>query len=153
MTLPPVSSTSSAAAGGPERPARSPEEAARQFEAVLVRQFVEVMTKNLFDGEAEGMMTGQADLQRDTLTDVLTGHLVESGAFGIADLMERQWAAQQTAPEPARPASGDAPPAGAPGRPLSMDEALRMFAPAQGRPVSIDTSLDEASRTRRSAPR
>jgi Rod binding domain-containing protein len=141
-----VSPTSSSAPT-PQRPAQTPEEAAEQFESVLVRQFVEVMTKDLFDGEGEGMVSGQADLQRDTLTDVLTSHLVEDGAFGIAEMMREQWAARgQTAPEPT-----DAPPAG--GSPertadgarleaMTMDEALRQFAPAQGRPVSIDTSSD-----------
>ncbi|MEO0559223.1 MAG: peptidoglycan hydrolase [Bacteroidota bacterium] len=75
----------------PPRDASSPEEAARQFESLLVRQFVEVMTKDLFDTEAESMLTGQADLQRDTLTDTLTEHLVESGTFGVAELMIQQW--------------------------------------------------------------
>lgn len=86
----PVTPAPSAMPGRP-RPAASPDEAARQFEAVLVRQFVDVMTKDLFQSEEEGMLTGQADLQRDTLTDTLTDHLVESGAFGVADLMMAQW--------------------------------------------------------------
>lgn len=91
----PASAPSSAA---PARPgaarggdAQSPDEAARQFEAVLVRQFVEVMTKDLFQSDEEGMMTGQADLQRDTLTDTLTDHLVDAGTFGIAELLTAQW--------------------------------------------------------------
>ena len=109
------------------------------------------MTKDLFDGEAEGMISGQADLQRDTLTDVLTRHLVGSGAFGIADLMTEQWADQgRTAPAPlpapAEAGGGDAPPAvrDAAPAPMSMDEALRLFAPAQGRPGSIDTSRGDS---------
>lgn len=106
----PITPVPSATPGRP-RPAASPEEAARQFEAVLVRQFVDVMTKDLFKSEEEGMLTGQADLQRDTLTDTLTDHLVESGAFGVADLMMSQWrragrvptdAAEAPAPGPAR---------------------------------------------------
>ncbi|MEM1116225.1 MAG: peptidoglycan hydrolase [Bacteroidota bacterium] len=90
----PISSTPSPAAltaSGPSAPS-DPEAAAKQFESVLVRQFVEVMTKDLFDGEGEGMLTGQADLQRDTLTDALTEHLVEAGTLGVADLLLAQWA-------------------------------------------------------------
>ena len=87
------------------RPAESPEAAARQFESVLVRQFVEVMTRDLFKaGEEGGMLTGQADLQRDTLTDVLTEHLVDTGTFGVADLMMRQWARTGRLPSETPPA-------------------------------------------------
>ena len=66
-----------------------------------MRQFVEVMTKDLFQGGEDGMLTGQADLQRDTLTDTLAEHLVESGTFGIADLLMRQWAQQGRVPSDA----------------------------------------------------
>ncbi len=141
--------TASASAAQPS--AESPEEAARQFESVLVRQFVEVMTKDLFDGGPEGGMTGQADLQRDTLTDTLTDHLVESGTFGVADLMIAQWrrsgrlppeAPAEAAPSAApaqMPDPEPAPPSRPPGsRPMTMDEALRMYQPAKAPPVSFD---------------
>ena len=114
----------------PPRDASSPEEAARQFEAVLVRQFVEVMTKDLFDTEAEGMLTGQADLQRDTLTDTLTDHLVESGTFGVAELMIQQWKE-----------SGRIPPDAPPEPVIPEDPAFRALA-AQGRPPFIDNPSD-----------
>lgn len=124
MPSPPAASTPS-----------DPEAAAAQFEAVLVRQFVEVMTRDLFDGEAEGMLTGQADLQRDTLTDALTDHLVEAGTLGIADLLLAQWdragrlpAAPEADPEATPPA-------------MTMEEALRRYAPAQGRPPLTDPHL------------
>ncbi len=157
----PARAATASPAGAPDRPADSPEAAARQFESVLVRQFVEVMTKDLFDGGAEGGMAGQADLQRDTLTDTLTDHLVESGTFGVADLMIAQWrrsgrlpaepaadalaagpdaaetgVAGPSAAEPTRPAAGAARRPAA--RPMTMDDALRLYAPAQGRPVSDD---------------
>ncbi len=79
-----------------QRGAKTPEEAARQFEAILVRQFVKAMTDGLFKGslsgdEGPGWMKGQQDAQRDVMTDVLTEHLVESGAFRISDLLLRQW--------------------------------------------------------------
>lgn len=110
----------------PPRDASSPEEAARQFESVLVRQFVEVMTKDLFDTEAEGMLTGQADLQRDTLTDTLTDHLVDSDTFGVAELMIQQWKASgriaaDTLDEPTPRTISDFSPFAAQGRPPFID--------------------------------
>ncbi len=76
--------------------AKTPEEAARQFEAILVRQFVTVMTDGLFKAslsgdEGPGWMKSQQDAQRDIMTDVLTDHLVESGVLRISDLLLRQW--------------------------------------------------------------
>lgn len=156
----PISSptTSASAAGAPGRPADSPEEAARQFEAVLVRQFVEVMTKDLFDGGSEGGMTGQADLQRDTLTDTLTDHLVESGTFGVADLMIAQWKRAgripDNAPASAPTASGlrrapDAPPTGAASGPpdppvtgaASRAPESKVPRPNASGPVTMDEAL------------
>ena len=84
------------AARGSRHGAKTPEEAARQFEAILVRQFVMVMTDGLFKAslsgdDGPGWMKGQQDTQRDIMTDVLTEHLVESGALRISDLLLRQW--------------------------------------------------------------
>ena len=78
----------------------SPEEAAKQFEAILMRQFVSVMTKGLFEeslagDEGPGWIKGQQDTQRDVMTEVLTQHLVESGALRISDLLLRQWRGSQ----------------------------------------------------------
>ena len=89
-------------AGGPQREAATPEEAAKQFEAILVRQFVAVMTDGLFKeglagDDGPGWMEGQQDAQRDVLTDVLTEHLVESGALRISDLLVRRWKGSQAA--------------------------------------------------------
>ncbi len=120
----PISSLPPPGLPGAPRPADDPAEAARQFESVLVRQFVEVMTKDLFQSDEEGMLTGQADLQRDTLTDTLTEHLVDNDTFGIADLLMAQW--ERAGQVPAAEAS--APPA--PHRAMTMDEALRLYPPA-----------------------
>lgn len=81
--------------GVPQR-AKSPDEAAKQFEEVLVKQFVQTMTKNLFKpmGDGPSHLSAQADIQRDTLNDVLTRQLVASGSFGVARMLERQWAQQ-----------------------------------------------------------
>ncbi|MDX1532422.1 MAG: peptidoglycan hydrolase [Rhodothermales bacterium] len=84
------------APGAARRPA-SPEEAAEQFEAVLVRQFVQAMTKELFQGslaDEGGVSSGYADQQRDVLTDALTEHLVDAGTLRLRDLLLRQWDAQ-----------------------------------------------------------
>ncbi|RMH65732.1 MAG: hypothetical protein D6685_05635, partial [Bacteroidetes bacterium] len=109
-TLPPTT-----LAAAPARP-RTPEEAARQFEEVLVRQFVQTLTEGLFQNGLSGddgpsWIEGQADLQRSTLADVLTRHLVDRGRFGIADQLLRQWdrtaASEADAPEDA---AGSTPP-------------------------------------------
>ena len=77
--------------------AKTPAESARQFEEVLVKQFVQTMTKDLFkpmDESGASFVAAQADIQRDTLNDVLTRHLVDGGSFGVARMLERQWAQQ-----------------------------------------------------------
>ena len=79
-----------------QRPATTPEEAAKQFEEILVRQFVAAMTDGLFKDslageDGPGWMKGQQDTQRDVMTDVLTRHLVESKALRISELLVRRW--------------------------------------------------------------
>lgn len=151
--LPPVSSLASSPAVSPTsspatpagRPARSPEAAARQFESVLVRQFVEVMTRDLFKAGAEGeMLTGQADLQRDTLTNVLTEHLVDSGTFGVADLMMRQWSRAGQVPADASadaPATAPVAPSGTPATPDGPPSDA-FFDASSGAPPAFDPRPD-----------
>ena len=177
MTLNPLAPAGAASASSPGAPiqtkdAETPAEAAKQFEAVLVRQFVEVLTKDLFKSEQGGMLTGQADLQRDTITNVLTDTLVETGSFGVAEMLTAQWdrtgmtppaatpptetpgAASGATPSGAAPAPAATPAAhglysdvpsatpsapprrGAPAREMTMDEALRMYAPQSSRAPS-----------------
>lgn len=85
-------------ASAPAAPARAktPQQAAQQFEEVLVKQFVQTMTKDLFKPMAgsPSHLSAQADIQRDTLNDVLTRQLVDNGSFGVARMLERQWAQQ-----------------------------------------------------------
>ncbi len=78
-------------AAAPGGEPRTPEEAAEQFEALLVRQFVEVMTKDLFESEGSTLPAAQSDQQRDAMTDALTQELVETGALRFRDLLLRQW--------------------------------------------------------------
>lgn len=78
------------------RQPRTPEEAAQQFEEILLRQFVHTMTRNLFrsslDGEeAPGWMESYRDTQRDVLADILARHLAAQDRLGIAELLLRQW--------------------------------------------------------------
>lgn len=75
----------------------SAEEAARQFERVLVKQLVSSMTKELFNeslagDDAPSWMGAYGDMQRDSMTDILADHLVDSGALRLRDLLMRQWA-------------------------------------------------------------
>lgn len=112
-----------AAAGLPSGPApvdrpENPEEAAKQFEAILVQQFVATMTDGLFEQNlagdaAPGWMKSQNDTQRDTLTQILADHLTENGNLGIADRLMRQWHQTGRLPETDAPT---APPSALPFR-------------------------------------
>lgn len=74
----------------------TPEEAAQAFEKVLVRQFVQTMTKDMMTNplsgeDGPGWMQSQRDQQQDILTDVLADHLVETNSLGIADMLLEDW--------------------------------------------------------------
>ena len=75
---------------------RSPEEAAKKFEKILVQQFVQVMTEQMFESnlsgeDGPGWMKAYGNQQRDTMTKVLTDHLVEKGTFDISSTILKQW--------------------------------------------------------------
>lgn len=99
----------------PEQPPENPKEAAAQFEKVLVKQFVKVMTKNMFDASLSGedgpnWMQGQRRRQRDILTDVISQHIVDSDTLGIRDMLLRQWSNREdnaSSPSAPAPASSD----------------------------------------------
>lgn len=116
MSSPPIASlppSQPAAAGQPgtdlkNRP-DSPQEAAKQFEEMLVKQFVKVMTKGLYKSTMSGedgpsWMKGQRDSQRDILNDILTNHIVDSGVLGIRERMMKQWSPASPVPEKTAPA-------------------------------------------------
>lgn len=78
------------------RKPNSPEEAARQFEEVLIKQMVQSMTKNLFDSSITGddapqWMAAYGDMQSDVLSTELSKQLGDSGKLGIAELLLKQW--------------------------------------------------------------
>ncbi len=82
--------------GGFGQVPKDPAAAARQFEEVLVREFVRTMTKDLFTGsiagqDGAGWVKAQGSAQSDALTDAVTKHLVDSGALGIKDMLMRKW--------------------------------------------------------------
>lgn len=75
---------------------KSPAEAAEKFEKILIQQFVQVMTQKMFDSnlageDGPGWMKAYGNQQRDTLTNVLTDHLVEKGTFNISSDILAQW--------------------------------------------------------------
>lgn len=82
--------------GPAARRPRSPEEAAKQFEQILVQQMVRTMTKDLFDGSLTGddapqWMGAYNDIQSDVLTTELAQKITHDGRLGIADLLMKQW--------------------------------------------------------------
>jgi len=88
----------------------NPEEAAKTFEKVLVQEFVNVMTEQMFESnlageDGPGWMKSYSDTQRQVLTDVLTDHLVENGTFNISDLVLKQWQDKGYLPDSETPAS------------------------------------------------
>ena len=75
---------------------KNPEEAAKKFEKILVQQFVQVMTKQMFESnlsgeDGPGWMKAYGNQQRETITDILTDHLVEKGTFDISSVILKQW--------------------------------------------------------------
>jgi len=79
-------------------------EAAKQFEEVLVREFVKLMMKDLFKADLSGeegpsWMGNYSDMQRDIMTDTLTKHLVAQDNLGLADLLTRRWGLPTAEPE------------------------------------------------------
>ncbi|HET6569083.1 MAG TPA: peptidoglycan hydrolase [Rhodothermales bacterium] len=80
-------------------------EAAKQFEELLVREFVKVMTKDLFKTNLSGeegpsWMGSYSDMQRDVMTNTLTKHLVDQNDLGLADLLARRWGLPSAEPGP-----------------------------------------------------
>lgn len=76
---------------------QSAEDAAKQFEKILVQEFVKVMTEQMFEsnlaGEnGPGWMKSYGKQQQQTMTEILTDHLVEKGTFDISTTILQQWA-------------------------------------------------------------
>ena len=77
--------------------ANKPEElkaATQQFEAILIRQYLNEAMKPLFDGPLMGSGNG-AHMYQYMITDTLANQLSQSSTFGVASLLNMQL----TAPE------------------------------------------------------
>ena len=114
----------------------NPQEAAKQFEEMLVKQFVQVMTKGLYKSTMSGengpsWMKGQRDSQRDILNDILTDHIVDSGVLGIRERMMKQWSAEGAAPNPATLEQAPAP------NPAPTDAPVNLPDPAGSSPSTL----------------
>lgn len=94
--------TGTTAASGPTTgigdsdPPSTPQEAAAQFEKVLVRQFVKKMTEDMFSssfaGEGGGnWMESQRDRQRDMMTDMITDRIVEADTLQVSESLANEW--------------------------------------------------------------
>lgn len=102
-----VDNTGFGASGIPspaQRRAETPEEAARQFEEILAKQFVKTMTDGLFKtslagDDAPGWMGAYGDMQKEALGDELAKHLVDSGTLRISEMLLRQWNRTSAAPD------------------------------------------------------
>jgi flagellar protein FlgJ len=108
------SSGASATGPGEGDAPNTPEEAARKFEEVLVRQFTKVMTDDMFSSSLSGKgggnwMESQRDRQRDWMTDLITEQLVNSNSLGISETLTQKWGAAGSTAEPdaASPTSVD----------------------------------------------
>lgn len=78
----------------------TPEEAARQFEQVLIRQMVSTMTREIFDSslsgeDGPGWMNSYSEMQSDLLANELAAQLSKRGNLGIAEMLLRQWSRQE----------------------------------------------------------
>lgn len=117
--------TSASAPLGPARgpgdsdPPETPREAAEQFEHALVRQFVQVMTKDLFSQSHAGQgggnwMESQRGRQRDLMTDMIADRLADAETLDVAETLIRKWgggsadAAASSSAAPSVPAAPDA---------------------------------------------
>lgn len=90
----------------PETPARlvrqensgSVEEAAKQFEGLLLTQLLKEMRQTLQPG---GMFAGDAgDVQGGLFDLFLSQHLTQAGGFGLAEMLKRQLGAHHDGPPP-----------------------------------------------------
>jgi Rod binding domain-containing protein len=71
-------------------------EAATQFEKVLVRQFVDVMTEDMYSsslagGDGKNWMSSQRDRQRKVMTNMITDQLTEAGNLQISETLMQSW--------------------------------------------------------------
>ena len=64
-------------------------EVAQQFEAILLRQFLNEATKPMF-GQSEGMNPAQKSIYQDMITNTLADTISQTGEFGLAQAFRQQ---------------------------------------------------------------
>ena len=131
--------------GGDANP-ETPKEAAEQFEKVLVRQFVDVMTEDMYSsslagGDGKNWMSSQRDRQRRVMTGMITDKLTEAGNLQISETLMQSWgtdaSAEADAPEANAPEADDAAPA-----PASPENSIPEFVDPLPAPSDSSTPTD-----------
>ncbi|WP_251980260.1 hypothetical protein [Salinibacter ruber] len=124
-------------------PPETPKEAAEQFEKVLVRQFVDVMTEDMYSsslagGDGKNWMSSQRDRQRRVMTGMITDKLTEAGNLQISETLMQSWGTDASAEADAPEA--DAPEANAPeaNAPEADDAAPAPASPENSIPEFVD---------------
>ena len=127
-------------------PPETPKEAAEQFEKVLVRQFVDVMTEDMYSsslagGDGKNWMSSQRDRQRRVMTGMITDKLTEAGNLQISETLMQSWgtdaSAEADAPEANAPEADDATPA-----PASPENSIPEFVDPLPAPADPSTPTD-----------
>ncbi|MCS3649653.1 Rod binding domain-containing protein [Salinibacter ruber] len=122
-------------------PPETPKEAAEQFEKVLVRQFVDVMTEDMYSsslagGDGKNWMSSQRDRQRRVMTGMITDKLTEAGNLQISETLMQSWGTDASA-EADAPEADDAAPA-----PASPENSIPEFVDPLPAPADPSTPTD-----------
>ncbi|MCS3627533.1 Rod binding domain-containing protein [Salinibacter ruber] len=127
-------------------PPETPKEAAEQFEKVLVRQFVDVMTEDMYSsslagGDGKNWMSSQRDRQRRVMTGMITDKLTEAGNLQISETLMQSWgtdaSAEADGTEANAPEADDATPA-----PASPENSIPEFVDPLPAPADPSTPTD-----------
>lgn len=88
MNIQPISSATQAATAAGATASAKPDktaEAAQNFEAILLRQFLSESMKSLLQGGSGGQVYGYL------LTDTLAGSMAKAGGLGLASILQAQF--------------------------------------------------------------
>ncbi|WP_263810189.1 MULTISPECIES: hypothetical protein [Salinibacter] len=126
-------------------PPETPKEAAEQFEKVLVRQFVDVMTEGMYSSSLAGdgdknWMGSQRDRQRRVLTGMISKKIAEGDNLQISETLMRSWGTDATAEAEEAPQE-NAPQKDAPA-PAAPEDAIPKFVDPLPAPAAPSTPTD-----------
>ena len=110
MPLSPINLTTPASgvpldplAANPHRPeSEKIAEAARQFEAVLLRQILASARRTVIASDLNPPSTA-SDVYNDMINDILATAISQTGAFGLANALQAQWQPDPHANPAAKP--------------------------------------------------